>query len=120
MSNAVIAKLTGMRKERAWTVIPTSDERIIVQTDGAIGIFDWRTGKGRLSTKGGYFPHLAIAKPFTFPPEFVRGCLRACPSLGGRHPECNGALIIEHTAKILSHSEERPSMSNEFSCLHVV
>jgi hypothetical protein len=27
--------------------------------------------------------------------------LRACPSLGGQHTECHGALIIEHTAKII-------------------
>ena len=101
MSDVVTAKLSGMRKTREWIVMPTSDDRIIVQTDGAIGIFDWRSGNGRLSTKGGYFPHLAIAKPFVFPVEFIRACLRACPSFGGQHTECHGALIIEHTAKII-------------------
>ncbi len=100
MSNAVIAKLAGMRKIREWIAMPTSDDRIIVQTDGPIGIFDWRSGNGWLSTKGGYFPHLAIAKPFVFPVEFIRACLRG-PSFGGQHTECHGALIIEHAAKII-------------------
>ncbi|MHB8432251.1 MAG: hypothetical protein ACYDCA_01360 [Candidatus Tyrphobacter sp.] len=67
MSNVVAAKRAAMRKPREWIVMPTSDDRIIVQADGAIGIFDWRSGKGRLSTKGGYFPHLAIAKAYIFP-----------------------------------------------------
>ncbi|MHB8432255.1 MAG: hypothetical protein ACYDCA_01380 [Candidatus Tyrphobacter sp.] len=100
MSNIVAAKLASMRKPRDWIVMPTSDDRIIVQADGAIGIFDWRSGKGRLSTKGGYFPHLAIAKAFVFPPDFVRACLQACPSLGGAHALCDGAIIVENTVRI--------------------
>jgi len=36
MTNVVIAKLGRMRKERACGVMPTSDDRIIGQTDGAI------------------------------------------------------------------------------------
>lgn len=100
MSNVVIAKLAGMRKIREWIVMPTSDDRIIVQTDGAIGIFDWRSGNGRLTTKGGYFPHLAIAKPFVFPVEFIRACLQACPSLGGAHMLCDRAVIVENAVRI--------------------
>lgn len=76
-------------------VMPTSDDRIIVQADSAIGIFDWRSGKGRLSRKGAYFPHLATAKPFVFPLDFVRGCLQACHSLGGSHMLWDGAVIVE-------------------------
>lgn len=100
MDNTVRAKIASMRKMCEWIVIPTSDDRIIVQTEGAIGIFDWRSGKGRLSTRGGYFPHLAIAKYFVFPPEFVRVCLQVCPSLGGQHVLCDG-VVIENTVKIL-------------------
>jgi hypothetical protein len=100
MNNVVIARFAGMRKARAWTVMPTSDDRIIVQAEGAIGIFDWRSGKGRLSVKGGYFPHLAIAKRFIFPPDFVRAGLQACPSLGGVHALCDSGVIVENTVRI--------------------
>ena len=100
MNDIVTAKLAGMRKARAWTVMPTSDDRIIVQADGAIGIFDWRDGEGRLCTKGGYFPHLAIAKAYVFPPDFVRACLQACPSLGGAHTVCDGAVVVENAVRI--------------------
>lgn len=100
MNNIVVVKLAGMRKARTWMVLPTSDDRIIVQADDAIAIFDWRTGKGRLTRKGGYFPHLAIAKPYVFPPDFVRACLQACPSLGGAHALCDGAFIVENTVRM--------------------
>jgi hypothetical protein len=100
MSNVVVAKLASMRKAREWIVMPTSDDRIIVQSEGAIGIFDWRSGKGRLSTKGGYFPHLAVAKAYVFPPDFVRACLQACPSLGGAHALRDGAIIVENAVRI--------------------
>ena len=100
MNNFVTAKLAGMRKAREWMVMPTSDDRIVVQADAAIGIFDWRSGKGRLSTKGGYFPHLAIAKAYVFPPDFVRACMQACPSLGGTHALCEGAVVAENAVRI--------------------
>ncbi|HUA09476.1 MAG TPA: hypothetical protein VMA98_09390 [Candidatus Acidoferrales bacterium] len=100
MDNTVRAKIAGMRKLREWTVMPTSDDRIIVQTDGAIGIFDWRNGKGRLCTKGGYYPHLRMAAPYIFPLDFVRACLQACPSLGGTHALGDGAVIVENTVRI--------------------
>lgn len=84
MFKTVTAKLGTMRKARTWIVTPTSEEgMLIVQADGAIGCFDYRTGKGKLTTKGEYYPHLALAKPFDFPPDFVAACLAACPSLGG-------------------------------------
>ncbi len=35
-SNVVIAKLARMRKAREWTVMPTSHDCIIVQTEAAI------------------------------------------------------------------------------------
>ena len=107
MTCTVTAKLGSMRKAREWVVMPTSDDRIIVQTTGAVGIFDWRTGAGRLTTRGGYFPHLAIAKAFTFPAAFVRACLRVCPSLGGASVLCDGMLVVEHTAQIIDGNRER-------------
>lgn len=100
MNNIVVAKLAGMRKARTWMVMPTSDDRIIVQAEGAIGIFEWRTGKGRRTTRGGHFPHLAIAKAYVFPVDFVRACLQACPSLGGANELCDGAFIVENTVRI--------------------
>lgn len=96
----VEGKLGKMRKTRTWSVMPTSEEgRLIVQADGAIGTFDFRTGKGRLNTKGEYFPHLAVAAPFDFPPEFVRACLEACPSLDGE--TTRGGVTIAHTVEII-------------------
>ena len=100
MDNIVRARIAGMRKMREWIVMPTSHDRIIIQSDDAIGIFDWRNGKGRLCTKGGYFPHLRIATPYIFPFEFVRACLQACPSLGGAQSLCDGAVIVENTVRI--------------------
>ncbi len=102
MKNTITAKLSGMRKAREWSVLPVEGgERIIVQSDGAIGIFAWRTGQGKLCTRGGYFPHLAIARPFQFPPEFVTACMRVCPSLGGETVIDDGVAIIEHTARMI-------------------
>ncbi len=100
MKNTIVAKLDNMRKLRTWSVLPTSDDQIIIQADGAIGIFNWRSGKGKLCTKGGYFPHLAIARPFTFPAEFVRACLAACPSLGGETVIVPGAAMV-NTVEII-------------------
>jgi len=94
----VVAKLGSMRKTRAWSVRPTSDDRIIVQADGAIGIFEWRQGTGALCTTGGTFAHLAVARPFAFPPEFVQACLRECPSLGGETVHAGGAVVERHDA----------------------
>ena len=107
MTPTVTAKLAGMRKAREWSVMPTSDDRILVQTIGAVGIFDWRTGAGRLCTRGGYFPHLAVAKAFTFSAEFVIACLRVCPSLGGETVLCDGMVIVEHTAQVIGQERER-------------
>lgn len=98
MKNTITAKLPGMRKAREWSVMPTDRDRILVQTGGAIGIFDFRTGAGKLCTRGGYFPHLAIAKPYVFTTEFVRECLRVCPSLGGETHLTPGH-VVEHTVR---------------------
>lgn len=95
----VVAKLGSMRKAREWSVRPASDDRIIVQAEGAIGIFDWRHGIGALCTGGGTFAHLAVARPFTFPPSFVQACLRECPSLGGETVHLGGAVVERHEAR---------------------
>lgn len=98
----VTAKLGSMRKERDWSVSPSEGDKIMVQSDGAIGLFDWRTGNGVLNTKGGYFPHLSPAlgaKPFEFPKDFVVECMKVCPSLGGQTELAGGAIIVEHTVR---------------------
>jgi hypothetical protein len=78
MNNVVVARFAGMRKARAWTVMPTSDDRIIIQADGAIGIFDWRSGEGRVCTKGGYFPILGLRRCIFFRPiSFAHVCKHA-------------------------------------------
>lgn len=101
MKNTVTAKLGSMRKAREWSVMPVEGgERIIVQTDGAIRIFAWRTGLGKLCVRGGYFPHLAIAQPYVFPADFVTACLAACPSLGGQTVIGDGVAVIEHTVRV--------------------
>lgn len=104
MRNTMTAKIPGMRNAREWSVMPTNDDHIIVQSDGAIGMFDWRTGSGKLCTRGGYFPHLAIARPYTFPQNFVQACLRACPSLGGRTNVTPGH-VVKHTARMIDEAD---------------
>jgi hypothetical protein len=101
MFPTVTAKLGNMRKVREWIVLPRSDGQIMVQADGAIGAFDFRTGKGRLNTKGEYFAHLAVAQPFEFPQEFVTACLKVCPSLGGTTEVVPGVLTIVNTVTVL-------------------
>lgn len=101
MRNTIRAKLPGMRKAREWSAMPIEDgRRILVQAEGCIGIFNFRTGEGKLCTRGGYFPHLSIAKPYTFPQDFVRECLRACPSLGGE-TTLDAGHIVEHTVRVI-------------------
>lgn len=99
MNNHVTAKLANMRKPQEFSVMPRSDNTIQVQSERAIGAFDPKTGAGRLNTKGCYFPHLAAATPYQFPPEFVEQCLRACPSHGGETDL--GGLVVRHTIQVI-------------------
>lgn len=99
MFTTVSAKLGSMRKAQDFLIQPTSDGRVMVQSTKSIGIFDPKTGEGRLCTTGCYFVHLSIAKPFSFPPEFVSEVLHACPSLGGETTV--GGVTIQHTVKII-------------------
>ena len=99
----VIAKLGRMRKARDWLVQATDDDRIIVQADDAIGMFDVSGANGRLCLEGGYFPHLSIARPFEFPPEFVRTCVDIAHALDAK-TEGHG-VIVEHTVRVI---RERP------------
>lgn len=93
----VTAKLANQRKARDWLVQATDHDRIIVQADDCIGIFDVSGANGRLCTTGGYFPHLALAKPFEFPPEFVRTCLDVAHALGAETRSTG--IIVDHTVK---------------------
>jgi hypothetical protein len=98
----VRGKLATMRKPRDWSVSPVDDGSIMVQTNGAIGQFNFRSRQGVLNTKGEYFPHLSPAlgaKPYEFPAEFVRLCLEACPGLGSE--SSRGGVTVEHTIRTI-------------------
>lgn len=79
----VVGKLANMRKPQEFLVRPATDGTLYIQSDKSTGKFDFRTGEGVLNTKGTTFMHLQGlgAQPFTFPPDFVRACLAACPPL---------------------------------------
>jgi hypothetical protein len=106
----VIAKLGSMRKEREWLVQATSDDRIIVQgnynadgrtecSKGAIGCFKVDGSGGRLTTQGGYFPHLGFAKPFEFPTDFVKACLEVSHALDAVTD--SGVVIVHQTVQVI-------------------
>lgn len=98
----VAGKLGGMRKARLFSVQPRSDGTIQVQADNSIGVFDFRTGEGRLNTKGHYFTHLNYscgAVDFTFPTEFVAACLAVCPALDSE--TSRGEMTIVNTVKVV-------------------
>lgn len=94
----VTAKLGKQRKARKWLVQATNDDRIIVQGEGAIGIFAM-DGKGKLCTTGGYFPHLALARPFEFPAGFVAACLDVCQPLDAE--TSYGGVTVAHTVQVV-------------------
>ena len=72
---SVTAKLGTMRKPQEFTVYPwIPGKPMTVQSDKSIGEFDPETGKGKLNTKGCYFPHLMFAQPYEFPKDFVIAC----------------------------------------------
>lgn len=99
----VSAKLGNMRKPQDFIVLPVKrgdDPLLMIQSDKSIGIFNYRTGEGRLNTKGCYSPHLAMAKPFNFPMDFVAACLEAAPSLGGA-TQVSPALIVSNTVQVI-------------------
>lgn len=99
---SVVGKIGNLRKERTFSVQPQSDGNICVQADGVIGVFDFRTRKGVLNTKGGYFPHLSAAlgaRPFEFPAEFVAACLEACPAQDSE--TTRGGVTIVNTIEVI-------------------
>lgn len=100
---SVWAKLGTQRKQQEYLVMPIEDgERIVVQSDKSIGIFNFRTGKGLLNQKGSYFPHLSPAlgaKAYTFPAEFVAQCLKQCPTLDGATDI--GGVIVQHNIEVV-------------------
>jgi hypothetical protein len=98
----VRGKLAGQRKARDWSVSPVDDGSILVQGDGCIGQFDFRTRRGVLNTKGEYFLHLSAAlgaKRYEFPAEFVRLCLEACPGLGSE--SSRGGVTVVNTIRTI-------------------
>ena len=100
----VTAKIGNMRKPQRFHVSPTDDNRIMIQSDKSIGLFDFRTRQGILNTKGSYFPHLNPslgAKRYEFPAEFVQACLEACPALDSVSVLGGGVAYVDNTVKII-------------------
>lgn len=98
----VVGKLAKMRKPQDFIVSPRSDGTIQVQSDKSIGVFDFRTRKGVLNTKGCYFPHLSKmlgAVEFEFPADFVKACLAACPAQDSE--TTRGGVTIVNTIKVI-------------------
>jgi hypothetical protein len=86
-----------MRKEQEFTVYPVNQENpdvITIQSDKSIAQFDAKTRKGRISTKGCYFDHLAVSSvPFEVSEEFVNQCLSKQPKPGDKL--AGGVVVIE-------------------------
>lgn len=98
----VVGKLAKMRKPQKFSVHPRSDGTIQVQSDKSIGVFDFRTRKGVLNTKGSYFPHLSPALgavEFEFPADFVKACLAACPAQDSE--TTRGGVTIVNTIQVI-------------------
>lgn len=98
----ITAKLGTMRKAREWVVQVTSNGRIMIQADKAIGLFNPSTGEGLLNTNGGYGPHLHPAlgaKRFTFPRDFIEECQAALDANGPETALAGGAVIIKNTVE---------------------
>ena len=100
---SVIAKLGNQRKPRAYLVQATSDDRIIVSegygSKGSIGCFDMQ-GRGVMTFEGAHFPHLRLARPFAFPPEFVRTCIDVAHPLDSETDTGRG-VIVANTVRVI-------------------
>lgn len=96
----IIAALGNQRKARDWLVQATDTDQIIVQADDCIGCFDVSGANGRLNFRGGYFPHLALAKPFTFPPDFVRAALEIAHPLDSETDTGRGVIVC-NTVRVI-------------------
>lgn len=99
----VMAKLGTQRKEREYLVQATSDDRIIVSegygSKGTIGTFKVDGSEGRITFAGAHFPHLALAKPYEFPPDFIKACLHVCHALDAVTE--GGGIIAHQTVKVI-------------------
>jgi hypothetical protein len=91
----VRAKFLKMRKEQEFTVYPRNSgdpDTITIQSDKSIAQFNVKTRKGRISTKGCYFYHLAFAVPFEVSENFVNECLSKQPNPGDKLGD--GVVVI--------------------------
>lgn len=95
----VTGKLGRMRKPQSWSAQPASDGSIIVQSDKSIGQFFPGDPEGRFTTKGSYFPHLAMAERFTFPSEFIALAEEACLARGGTTTK--GGVTLVNTITVI-------------------
>ena len=95
MFKSVDLKLANMRKPQNFVVQDVNDkDKIIIQSDKSIGIFDKKTGKGKLNTKGCYFPHLPYATPYALSMEQLKECLQALYIAGDVLGTIAGSTII--------------------------
>jgi hypothetical protein len=105
MFATVTAKLGTQRKAQTYTVMPTSDGKIMVQSDKAIGEFYPQTGKGMLNIKGSYYPYLSRrlgAVEYQFPADFVAECVRVCPTPGETTSLAGGVVLMHNTVQVVS------------------
>lgn len=97
-----IGKFDNMRKPQEFVVLTTDGDDLIVQSDKRFGRFNFRTGEGRLSTKGNSTIDLHPIRggiDFTFPPEFVTACLEAAAPKDAEVSLAGGGFIIQTTVK---------------------
>lgn len=97
------AKLASMRKDQTFTVYPMSDDRVMVQSVKAIGVFNPATRAGILNVKGNSYIHLSPrmgAVSYTFPQSFVDECMRILPAPGS--VTALGGVTVANTVTVVS------------------
>jgi hypothetical protein len=97
MFKSVNLKLSNMRKPQNFVVQDINDQNAFyIQSDKSIGIFDKETGKGKLNTKGKYFPHLQFATPYRLTTEELKNCLGALSVKGDILGSVDGCIIVNN------------------------
>ena len=103
MNNYVNFKLGKMRKEQEFCVQDVNNKNaFIIQSDKSIGMFDKKTGKGKMSFKGCYFPHLSMCSiPFELSQEQVQKCLSILCKKGDVIGSFGGCVIINEGVTLI-------------------
>ena len=95
MFKSVDLKLGNMRKPQNFVVQDVNGKnKIIIQSDKSIGVFDKKTGRGKLNTKGCYFPHLQYATPYVLSTGQLKDCLQALYIAGDVLGQIAGSEVI--------------------------